>query len=163
MRKFNDSLHLCVQMSMNKTLTQIAPRVLPPNKTHVQHPLFIVQKAPAHNSVKDTSNTATNRSTKNEQTNVEEATGEYDNLSVCASVNSTDSISSSGRVVHRPGVHCKPGPIQLGIGGEDVDDLVRRTSPSTTDSFERDIDVRATTIVSGIIQSLRPTSSITGY
>jgi len=148
---------------MNKTLTQIAPRVLPPNKPHVQQPIFIAQKAPADNSVMETSNNAINRSTKNEQTNLEEAAGEYDNLSVCASVKSADVISGSGRVVHRPGLRCKPGPIQLGIGGEDVDDLVRRTSQSASDSLERDIDVRATTIVSGIVQSLRPTSSITGY
>ena len=140
---------------MNKTLTQMVPRVLPPNNKHTQQTMYFSQKSPVHNSAK--------QATNNGCTDVEEVSDEYDSTPVCASVKSADSIIGSGCAVHRPALRCKPGPIQLGIGGEDVSDLVRQASSSTSESLRRDIDDRATTIVSGIVQSLRATSSITGH
>jgi len=44
-----------------------------------------------------------------------------------------------------------------------VEDLVRQASPSSTESLQRDMDDRATTIVSGIVQSLRGASSVIGH
>jgi len=158
------SRHLSdVQVSMNKTLTQIVARVLPPNKSRVEQ--SVTQKAPANNDdVKETATVVTNRGTEKDSTSAVDLPIQRDSIiSVCESVKSVNSVTDSGRAVHHPALRCKPGPIQLGITGDDVDDIVRATSPSSTASLERDIGDRATTIVSGIVQSLRATSSITGH
>lgn len=159
-RHFSD-----VQLSLTKTLTQIPLRVLPPNKTGVGQPG--AQRVQVITDVTETSNNVTemsnNVATEKDSKGVEDMASQQDTLSVCESIKSVTTVTGSGRSLHRPALRCKPGPIQLGITGQDVEEMVRASSVSSTASLERDVDDRATSIVSGIVQSLRATSSATGY
>ena len=82
---------------------------------------------------------ASQRATEKDSTQAIDLPSQQDSeLSVCESVRSVHAVTDSGHVVHRPALHCKPTPAQLGIGG--VDDVMRPATPSSTASLERQQD-----------------------
>jgi len=141
-----------MQESLTKTLTRV-PRVLPPYVTRAQQSYF--EKAQISDG----------RGVKEELTNVNNHSNDdgADVLPENASATSACSIAGFGR---RFSVHAALAAhgegMQLGISEDDVEELVRR-SPTPDELLTRDIDERAATIVSGIVQSLLSTSNITKH
>jgi len=137
---------------LHVSMTQVPARILPPKQMRTDQ--RDSQNVPAQNSRDDAIN---NKSTKKDFTVVDEVTSQRDHLS---SVNSANSISGYGHAIQ---FRHKPRSIQLGIASDEVEDILRQSPPFSTESLQGDIDNRATTIVSGIVQSLRITSSVAGY
>ena len=124
-----------MQDSLTKTVMKVAARVLPPNTARYVH---VPQTAPqvGHDAPQIDVHQSLNKNSSNFQ----------------ALLPDGDHVTCSRAVRSRV------DGLTLGLGADDVDDLVRR-SQTTPKSLSRNVDERAATIVSEIVQSLQRSTS----
>ena len=145
------------QLNATKILMMQKPRrILPPNKADAEQSQSEKVQVDVGGDVNGTSDVVDKRLTKKESTDVDEVASQHNSVS--------DAASEDIITAHRPDLRGKKGPVlQLGIASHDVEELVWRSSHSSTESLHGDVADRATTMASGAVQSLRATTSIVGH